>query len=76
MAVDTPSYGAKDIQVLEGLEPVRKRPGMFIGSTGLNGLHHLPAGQALLSTAGPIPDRAAPDLVVSVSAGRLTIDDQ
>jgi len=36
-----PSYGAKDITVLEGLEPVRKRPGMFIGSTGLNGLHHL-----------------------------------
>ncbi|HEX2192951.1 MAG TPA: ATP-binding protein, partial [Acidimicrobiales bacterium] len=37
----TASYGAQDITVLEGLEPVRKRPGMFIGSTGLNGLHHL-----------------------------------
>jgi DNA gyrase subunit B len=37
----TSTYGAKDIQVLEGLDPVRKRPGMYIGSTGLQGLHHL-----------------------------------
>jgi DNA gyrase subunit B len=37
----TSSYGAKDMQVLEGLEPVRKRPGMYIGSTGPSGLHHL-----------------------------------
>src|SRR5215468_10035651 len=35
------SYSAKDITVLEGLEPVRLRPGMYIGSTGQRGLHHL-----------------------------------
>ncbi|MCK9352082.1 MAG: DNA topoisomerase subunit B [Candidatus Paceibacterota bacterium] len=35
------AYSAKDISVLEGLEPVRRRPGMYIGSTGVEGLHHL-----------------------------------
>ena len=37
----TSTYTAKDITVLQGLEPVRKRPGMFIGGVGSTGLHHL-----------------------------------
>ncbi|MGY6529169.1 MAG: DNA topoisomerase (ATP-hydrolyzing) subunit B [Cyanobacterium sp.] len=43
MAIEkqTSNYGAEQIQVLEGLEPVRKRPGMYIGTTGPRGLHHL-----------------------------------
>src|ERR1700676_4342122 len=37
------SYSAKDIEVLEGLEPVRRRPGMYVGGTDERGLHHLAA---------------------------------
>src|SRR5579871_1640771 len=40
-AVRPARYSARDMAVLEGLEPVRKRPGMYIGSTGEEGLHHL-----------------------------------
>lgn len=40
-AISSEGYSAEDITVLEGLEPVRKRPGMYIGTTGPDGLHHL-----------------------------------
>src|SRR5690554_367431 len=41
MKEQVPAYGGSDIQILEGLEAVRKRPGMYIGSTGPRGMHHL-----------------------------------
>lgn len=68
------SYGAKDITVLEGLEPVRKRPGMFIGGTGKDGLHHLvwevvdnSIDEAMAGHATNITVRLLPDDVVSVT---------
>ncbi len=68
------AYGAEQISVLEGLEPVRKRPGMYIGSTGLDGLFHLlrevvdnSFDEAMAGHADEITIMLLPDDKVSVS---------
>src|ERR671936_1412025 len=68
------TYTAKDITVLEGLEPVRLRPGMYIGSTGPRGLHHLvyevvdnSVDEALAGRADRVEVTLHPDNSVTVS---------
>lgn len=69
----TEEYSAKDIQVLEGLEAVRKRPGMYIGSTGPCGLHHLvyeivdnSIDEALAGVCTHIECQILPDNIIAV----------
>ncbi len=68
------SYNAAQITVLEGLDPVRKRPGMYIGGTGIDGLHHLiwevvdnGIDEAMAGYAKNITVRLKPNSVVSIS---------
>lgn len=69
------SYGAGQIQVLEGLEPVRKRPGMYIGSTGTEGLHHLIKEIADNSVDEVIAGEASNVEVTIHTDGSVTVSD-
>ncbi|EKE11050.1 MAG: hypothetical protein ACD_15C00149G0003 [uncultured bacterium] len=71
---DGSEYTAKSIQVLEGLEPVRKRPGMYIGGTSTEGLHHLiwevvnnSVDEAMAGYGKEIIMRLMPDNIVEIS---------
>eukprot|EP00877_Chromochloris_zofingiensis_P005104 jgi/Chrzof1/14595/Cz09g08230.t1 len=69
-------YGADQIQVLEGLEPVRKRPGMYIGSTGSRGLHHL-VWEVLDNAVDEVQGGHATrvDLEIDTASGWVTVTD-
>src|SRR5436189_2485440 len=73
-SLSTSGYDAKDITVLEGLEAVRRRPGMYIGSTGPRGLHHLVYGvvdnsvdEAIAGSCAQVSVTLHPDNTVTVT---------
>ncbi|HBL51896.1 MAG: gyrase subunit B protein [Microgenomates group bacterium GW2011_GWA2_39_19] len=69
------TYTAKDIQVLEGLEPVRRRPGMFIGSTDARGFHHLLTEIVDNSVDEALAGQATEIWVVIHKDGSVTVED-
>ena len=71
----TEEYDASEIQVLEGLEPVRKRPGMYIGSTGYDGLHHLIKEIADNSIDEAIAGYASKVKITILSDGGVEVED-
>jgi DNA gyrase subunit B len=73
--IDDGSYTGSQIQVLEGLEPVRKRPGMYIGSTGYDGLHHLIKEIADNSIDEAIAGYATKISVTVLDDGGLRVED-
>src|SRR5580704_16330556 len=75
MAMQTGSYSAKDMAILEGLDPVRKRPGMYIGSTGEEGLHHLIKEIADNSIDEVIAGHASEVSIVLHQDGSATVGD-
>ena len=68
-------YSSEEIQVLEGLEPVRKRPGMYIGSTGREGLHHMVKEVADNSVDEAIAGFATKVTVTLHEDGSVTVED-
>ena len=74
-AKQTSHYDGSNIQVLEGLEPVRKRPGMYIGSTGYDGLHHLIKEIADNSIDEAIAGFANKITITLLSDGGVRVDD-
>ena len=71
-ALASQEYGASQIQVLEGLEAVRKRPGMYVGSTDAKGMHHL-FSEVLDNAADEVQARHASHVVVALSKSRQWI---